>query len=49
MLATTATGFAAMMAVWAFVKPQVFALYLAFAILGALIAEYAFQLVLSVL
>jgi uncharacterized protein len=49
MLATTATGFAAMMAVWAFVKPQVFALYLAFAILGALIAGYAFQLVLSVL
>jgi len=48
MLATTATGFAAMTAVWALVKPKVFALYLAFAILGALIAGYAFQLVLAV-
>jgi uncharacterized protein len=47
MLATTATGFAAMMALWALVKPKVFALYLAFAILGALIAGYAFDLVLA--
>jgi uncharacterized protein len=47
MLATTATGFAAMAAVWALVRPKVFALYLAFAILGALIAGYAFELVLS--
>jgi uncharacterized protein len=46
MLATTATGFAAMTAVWALVKPKVFALYLAFAMVGALIAGYAFQLVL---
>ena len=47
MLATTATGFAAMMALWAVVKPKVFALYVAFAIVGALIAGYAYQLVLS--
>jgi uncharacterized protein len=47
MLATTATGFAAMTAVWALVKPKVFALYLAFAIVGALLAGYAFQLVLA--
>ena len=47
MLATTATGFAAMTAVWALVKAKVFALYLAFAILGALIAGYAYQLVLA--
>jgi uncharacterized protein len=48
MLATTATGFAVLTTLWALVKPKVFALYLAFAILGALIAGYAFQLVLSV-
>jgi uncharacterized membrane protein YraQ (UPF0718 family) len=48
MLSTTATGFAAMMAVWALVKPKVFALYLAFAILGALIAGYTFELALAV-
>jgi hypothetical protein len=47
MLATTATGFAAMMAVWALVKPKVFALYLAFAIAGALLAGYAYELVLA--
>ena len=47
MLATTATGFAAMMALWALVKPKVFALYLAFAITGALLAGYAFDLVLA--
>jgi hypothetical protein len=29
------------------VKPKVFALYLAFAIVGALIAGYAFELVLA--
>jgi uncharacterized membrane protein YraQ (UPF0718 family) len=48
MLATTATGFAAMTAVWALVKPKVFALYLAFAIVGALLAGYAFELVLAI-
>ena len=48
MLATTATGFGAMMAVWALVRPKVFALYLAFAIVGALIAGYALELVLAV-
>jgi uncharacterized membrane protein YraQ (UPF0718 family) len=46
MLATTATGFAVLTTLWALVKPKVFALYLAFAILGALIAGYAYQLVL---
>jgi uncharacterized membrane protein YraQ (UPF0718 family) len=46
MLATTATGFAAMTAVWALVRPKVFALYLAFAVLGALLAGYAYELVL---
>jgi hypothetical protein len=36
-----------MMALWALVKPKVFALYLAFAITGALLAGYAFDLVLA--
>lgn len=49
MLATTATGFAAMTAVWALVKPKVFALYIAFAVVGALLAGYAFQLALAVI
>jgi uncharacterized protein len=48
MLATTATGFAVLTTLWALVKPKVFALYLLFAITGALIAGYAFQLVLAV-
>ncbi|MBV9556179.1 MAG: permease [Pseudolabrys sp.] len=48
MLATTATGFAVLTTLWALVRPKVFALYLAFAILGALIAGYAFQLVLAI-
>jgi uncharacterized membrane protein YraQ (UPF0718 family) len=47
MLATTATGFAAMMALLGLVKPKVFALYLAFAITGALLSGYAFDLVLA--
>jgi uncharacterized protein len=47
MLATTATGFAAMTAVWALVKPKVFALYIAFAMLGALLAGYAYQFALA--
>jgi uncharacterized protein len=47
MLATTATGFAVLTTLWALVKPKVFALYLAFAIIGALIAGYAFELVLA--
>jgi uncharacterized protein len=47
MLATTATGFAVLTTLWALVKPKVFALYLAFAIVGALIAGYAFELVLA--
>jgi uncharacterized membrane protein YraQ (UPF0718 family) len=49
MLATTATGFAAMTAVWALVRPKVFALYLAFAVLGALLAGHAYELVLAVI
>jgi len=48
MLATTATGFAVLTTLWALVKPKVFAPYLAFAIVGALIAGYAFELVLAV-
>ena len=46
MLATTATGFAAMTAVWALVRPKVFALYLAFAVFGALLAGYTYDLIL---
>lgn len=49
MLATTATGFAAMTALWALVRPKVFALYLTFALLGALMAGYAYALVLAVI
>jgi hypothetical protein len=41
MLATSATGFPAIVAVWALVKPRAFALYLGFAIVGAVIAGYA--------
>jgi hypothetical protein len=49
MLATTATGFGAMMAVWALVKPRVFTLYIAFAIIGALLAGYAYQFALAII
>ena len=47
MLASSATGFPAMVAVWALVKPRAFALYLAFAVIGALIAGYAYTAVLA--
>jgi uncharacterized membrane protein YraQ (UPF0718 family) len=47
MLATTGTGFPAMVAVWALVKPRAFALYLGFAITGALIAGYAYAAALA--
>ena len=47
MLSTTATGFAAMTAVWALVRPKVFALYLGFAMLGALLAGYGYALALA--
>jgi uncharacterized membrane protein YraQ (UPF0718 family) len=47
MLATSATGFPAMVAVWALVKPRAFALYLGFAITGALIAGYAYTAALA--
>jgi uncharacterized protein len=47
MLSTTATGFAAMTAVWALVRPKVFALYLGFAMLGALVSGYAYALALA--
>ena len=49
MLATTATGFAAMTAVWALVRPKVFALYLMFAVLGSLLAGYTYEFVLAVI
>jgi uncharacterized protein len=49
MLATSATGFPAMVAVWALVKPRAFALYLGFAITGAMIAGYAYAAVLALL
>jgi uncharacterized membrane protein YraQ (UPF0718 family) len=49
MLATTATGFAAMTAVWALVRLKVFALYLAFAVLGSLLAGYTYGLVLALI
>ena len=48
-LATTATGFGAMTAVWALARPKVFVLYLAFAVLGALLAGYAYELVLALI
>jgi hypothetical protein len=47
MLASSATGFPAMVAVWALVKPRAFAFYIGFAVLGALIAGYAYAAVLS--
>jgi uncharacterized protein len=47
MLATTATGFAAMTAVWALVRPKVFALYLLFAVVGALMAGYSYAALLA--
>jgi uncharacterized membrane protein YraQ (UPF0718 family) len=47
MLATSATGFPAMVAVWALVKPRAFALYLGFAITGAVIAGYAYVAALA--
>jgi uncharacterized membrane protein YraQ (UPF0718 family) len=47
MLASSATGFPAMVAVCALVKPRAFALYLAFAMIGALIAGYAYTAVLA--
>jgi uncharacterized membrane protein YraQ (UPF0718 family) len=47
MLATSATGFPAMVAVWVLVKPRAFGLYLCFAITGALIAGYAYATALA--
>ena len=49
MLATSATGFPAMVALWALVKPRAFALYLAFAITGAIIAGYIYAATLALL
>ena len=48
MLASSTTGFPAMVAVWALVKPRAFALYIGFAVIGALIAGYAYSAVLAV-
>jgi hypothetical protein len=47
MLATSATGFPAMVAVLALVKPRAFALYLGFTIIGAMIAGYAYTAALA--
>ena len=47
MLATSATGFPAMVAVWALVKPRAFALYIGFAVIGAVLAGYAYAAVLA--
>jgi uncharacterized protein len=49
MLATSATGFPAIVAVWALVKPRAFALYLGFAITGAMIAGYVYAATLALL
>ena len=49
MLATSATGFPAMVAVWALVKPRAFVLYLGFAITGATIAGYVYAATLALL
>jgi uncharacterized protein len=49
MLATSATGFPAMVAVWALVKPRAFALYLGFAVTGAMIAGYIYAATLALL
>jgi hypothetical protein len=38
---------AAMTAVWALVRPKIFALYIAFAVVGALLAGYAYAVVLA--
>jgi len=47
MLATSATGFPVMVAVWALVKPRAFAFYLGFAVTGALMAGYAYATALA--
>jgi hypothetical protein len=49
MLATSATGFPAMVAVWALVRPRAFVLYLGFAITGAIIAGYAYSAALGLI
>jgi len=49
MLATSATGFPAIVAVWALVKPRAFVLYLGFAIIGAIIAGYAYSAALGLI
>ena len=49
MLATSATGFPAMVALWALVKPRAFVLDLVFAITGAMIAGYIYAATLALL
>ena len=49
MLATSSTGFPAMVALWALVKPRAFVLYLGFAITGAMIAGYIYEATLALL
>jgi hypothetical protein len=38
-----------MTTLWALGQPKVFALYFAFAVLGALLAGYAYELILAVI
>jgi uncharacterized protein len=47
MLTSSATGFPAMVAVWALVRPRAFALYIGFAVTGALLAGYAYTALLA--
>jgi uncharacterized membrane protein YraQ (UPF0718 family) len=49
MLATSSTGFPAMVALWALVKPRAFVLYLGFAITGAMIGGYIYAATLALL
>jgi uncharacterized membrane protein YraQ (UPF0718 family) len=47
MLASSATGSPCLVAVWALAKPRAFALYIGFAVLGALIVGYVYTAVLA--
>jgi uncharacterized membrane protein YraQ (UPF0718 family) len=46
MLAGGATSVPALLAVWPLVKPRAFALHLAYAIIGALLAGYVYAAIL---
>jgi hypothetical protein len=47
MLAGGATSVPALLAVWPLVKPRAFALHLAYAVIGALLAGYAYAAILA--